>query len=291
MDKQITMKEYLIYTLIALFAFGIQTFLYKVSAARRCNSALTTRAFMITVAVLSGVFFFYSGTKENRIWILIIFAVINSVFFLITTITRMEALKNIPTSVSYPIIRASTIFVVLFSLIYFREKLSFYQITGIVLSIAVVFILSKREKKDKILNFKRGIYLTIIAMITSALTTIAQKFAALSVNKLAYITLSYIINIGISSALIKSFKKKETEKTKRDAKIIGFFIGIFNFIGFFSILKAYSQGPLAITAPLHDMNFVIAIILAGIIYKEKVTLRRVVGIVLSVVSVVLLSLG
>jgi drug/metabolite transporter (DMT)-like permease len=288
------MEEYLLFTFIALFAFGIQTFLYKVSAARKCNTAKTTLAFMITVSLLGFAFWIFTKQELGKINFLIIFAIINAIFFLATTVTRINALKYIPTSISYPIIRVSTIFVVAFSLFYFKDNLSYYQLVGIILAVLVVFILYKNDKEDKVKNFKIGLALTFIAMITSALTTTAQKFASLYVNKLSYITLSYIINIFLVLILNKQIAgkvKNNSKKSVKEAWLIGLFIGIFNFIGFFYVLKAYAIGPLSIVAPLHDMNFVIAIILAAIIYKEKLTKRRILGIVLSAISVILLSIS
>lgn len=286
------MQEYLIFTFIALFAFGLQTFLYKVSAARKCNTALTTLSFMITVSILSLGFWIYTKQPLGNIKYLLIFAVINSVAFLTTTVTRINALKYIPTSISYPIIRTSTIFVVAFSLFYFKDTLSYYQFAGILLAVLVVFILYKNDKEDRIKNFKIGLSLTLIAMVTSAISTTAQKFASLYVNKLSYITVAYVLNIFLVLALNKQIQGKTNKKAKKkDAWIIGLLIGIFNFIGFFYVLKAYSLGPLSIVAPLHDMNFVIAIILASIVYKEKLTKRRTLGIILSVISVILLSIS
>jgi len=290
------MQQYLVFTFIALFAFGIQTFLYKVSAARNCNTSRTMLSFMLTVFILSLGFWIYTKQPLGNIKFLIFFAIINAVFFLATTTTRINALKYIPTSISYPIIRVSTIFVVAFSIFYFKDSLSYYQFAGIILAISVVFVLYKNDKKDRIKNFKTGLFLTLLAMITSALTTTTQKFAALYVNKLSYITLAYFINIFLVLALSKQIagktnNNKNNKNAFRDAWIIGLFIGIFNFIAFFFVLQAYAIGPLSIVAPLHDLNFVIAIVLATIIYKEKLTTRRILGIILSVVSVILLSIG
>ena len=47
--------------IIALFLMGTQSFLYKVSAERNCNTAWTTFSFMATVALLSSVLFLLRG--------------------------------------------------------------------------------------------------------------------------------------------------------------------------------------------------------------------------------------
>lgn len=52
------MEQWYTFAIIALFLIGIQRFLYKVSAERRCNSAWTSFSFMGTVAFSSTVLFF-----------------------------------------------------------------------------------------------------------------------------------------------------------------------------------------------------------------------------------------
>jgi len=125
-------------TVVCFFLYGIQRFLYKVSAERNCNTALTTLSFMGTVALLSSVFWFGSDeTLKNTTWLLAL-AVINSLTFFIDTVVTIEALRYLPTTIVYPLTRMNTVLVVIFSLLYFKDSLNGYQGTGIVLAIAVI---------------------------------------------------------------------------------------------------------------------------------------------------------
>ena len=86
----------------------------------------------------------------------------------------------------------------------------------------------------------------------------------------------------------------QTERENPDHKnalVIGFFIGLFNFAGFYALLSALSKGHLSVINSMNGLSFVIAIKLSIIVYKEKVTFRRVVGIVLAVLAVVLLGIN
>ena len=97
---------------------GTQRFLYKVSAEKRCNTAWTTFSFMATVAVLSSVLFLVLEETVTNLRFLLFIGLVNSVAFLLATVTHIEALKNIPASVAYPIIRLSAVFVVIFSILF-----------------------------------------------------------------------------------------------------------------------------------------------------------------------------
>jgi uncharacterized membrane protein len=65
-------------------------------------------------------------------------------------------------------------------------------------------------------------------------------------------------------------------------------MGIINFAGFYSFLKALSLGPLSIIVSITGMHFVIAVILSALIYKERLTRLKLLGISLTIVSVIFL---
>ncbi len=53
--------------IIALIHMGTQSFFYKVSAARSCNTAWTTFSFMATVALLSSVLFVFGSEPVPKV--------------------------------------------------------------------------------------------------------------------------------------------------------------------------------------------------------------------------------
>ena len=75
-----------------------------------------------------------------------------------------------------------------------------------------------------------------------------------------------------------------------DSMKIGISIGIFNFIGFFLLLTALENGPLSVVSPIVTLNFIVSVLLSIIVYKEKVTWRKVTGALLTVVAIILLGL-
>lgn len=278
--------------ILSLFFMGTQRFLYKVSAERQCNTAWTTFSFMATVAVLSSLLFVISGTGVPDIPFLLFIALVNSASFLVATLTHIEALKYIPTGVAYPIIRLGAVIVVIFSIVYFKDPLSTWQIAGIVLAMSVIFILTRdlhRDQKTR-KNIKRGILFVFIALLAGAAASISSKFAAVHTHKMAYIAVSYTAATLVSFALRKKFETKETEPNHRDAILIGLVMGVINLAGYYTFLRALSTGPLSIIASIGGMHFVIAILLSRLIYKEKLTRRRMLGLFCTVVSIILLRL-
>ncbi len=284
------MQNWFVLTLMAFFLFGIQRFLYKVSAERNCNTAWTSFAFMGTVTVLSTLFFFALGQSAYNLKFLLVVALINSLSFVSGTIATIEALKYISTSVAYPIIRLNTAIVVIFSIWYFGDRLSSFQIAGIIIAVIVILLLTGLDngRRAPTKNPRRAMLLVSVALFSGAIAAISSKFAALKVNLLAFMAVSYAMSMIISYCLRKKLDSGGTNHN--EALIIGIFIGLINFGGFYSLLAALSSGPLSIIMPVTGMYFVISIILAFLFYREKLNTLRVLAIILTAFAIILMRL-
>ncbi len=277
---------------IALLFLGLQRFLYKVSAERKCNSAWTTFSFMATVAILSTFLFFARHETVRNPWFLIIISLANSLTFFIATFSNLEALKQIPASVAYPVIRLNAAIVVIFSIFYFGDAPSIYQGLGILLAMGAVVILARdtADKNETAGNTRLGFLFAGISILASTLAIISSKFAALYVNKLAFMAVSYTLATLFSFTVRKKAQSKDTNTRHREAIIIGFFMGLLNLCGFYCYLLAISTGPLSIVTSIMALHFVIAVILSALIYKERLNRWRITGVFLTILSILLLRL-
>jgi len=280
-------------TVICLFLYGIQRFLYKVSAERNCNTAWTTLSFMGTVAFLSTILWLTSDeTVKNLSWLLIL-SLINSLTFFVDTIVTIEALRYLPTNVVYPLARLSAVLVVIFSLLYFHDQLNAYQATGVIMAIGVILTLTRftdQERREN-RNLRKGLLLIGLAVLTGAVAAVSSKFAALYTNQMAFIALTYTLSMMFSLGLRKPFEKEGASPRYGEALLIGFFIGLVNFGAFFALLQAMARGPLSIIIPVVGMNFVVANILAAVFYREKLTWVKGLGILMTLISLALMKMG
>ena len=279
-------------SLTALLLMGSQRFLYKVSAERGCNTGWTTLVFMATVAVLSSLIFFVAEDPVPNISTLFLVSIINAGAFLAGTVSHIEALKHLPATIAYPIIRLNVVLVILFSVIYFGDDLSGHQITGIILALMVIALLATEanDQKTSYNKPKQGFFLIGIAVLCGALASISSKFAALYTSKLGFMAVSYCMATVFSFFLQTRKNDEETGTNRRDAVIIGLVMGATNFVGFYAFLQALSYGPLSLIAPITGMHFVIAIIFSVLIYKERLTATRIAGVALTILSIIFLRM-
>jgi drug/metabolite transporter (DMT)-like permease len=284
------MRNWYVLSIVALVLMGVQRFLYKVSAEKECSTAWTTFSFMATVTVLSAVFFFSFKESVSDPSMLILTAGINSASFVLGTITHIEALKHVPSSVVYPIIRLNMVVVVLFSILFLHDHVSPHQVLGILMAIAVIVILTKdaEEEKGSLGSARKGLFLVFVSLIAGSVASISSKFAAVYSNKLGFMTLSYFLGALFSAALIRRSGKERSGGSRKDAVRIGVLMGLINFAGFYTFLAALSVGPLSIIVSITGMHFVIAVLLSVIVYKEKLRGMRIIGMALAIVSILFL---
>lgn len=284
------MTNWYVLSIVALVLMGAQRFLYKVSAERKCDTAWTTFSFMATVTVLSVVFFVSLQETVSDASMLLLTAGINSASFVLGTITHIEALKHVPSSVAYPIIRLNMVVVVLFSILFLHDHVSLHQVVGIVLAIAVIVLLTRdaEEGTGSLRSLRKGLFLVFVSLVSGSVASISSKFAAVYSNKLGFMALSYFLGTLFSAALIGRSGEEGRRGSRKEAVLIGLLMGLINFVGFYTFLAALSAGPLSIIVSITGMHFVIAVLLSVIIYKEKLTVMRILGMGLAVVSILFL---
>lgn len=284
------MTSWYILSLIALLCIGIQRFPYKVSAEQKCNAAWVTSSFMATVTVLSATFFFCTRESVPSASFLLGVGLINSIAFATASITHIEALKRIPATLAYPLMRFDTLITVLFSIAFFGDHLSPFQALGLIFALAAIslFALEVEGPCAHLGGKALGYLLVFVGVLAGAVATISSKCAALYTNELAFMAVSYLFGTVFSVALGKTLQAGHVHRDHKGALLMGAIMGVVNFIGFCSFLKALSQGPLSVIAAVTGMHFVISVILSVLIYREKLTLRRFIALLATAIAVILL---
>lgn len=281
------MPDWYFLSLAALLLLGTQRFFYKVAAERNCSSPLTTAVFMGTVTVLSATAFLLSGESAGDFPTLVLLSAINSAAFALGTVANMEALRRLPTAITFPLTRLSILLVIGFSIFYFGERPTPLQWLGILLGLAVVVVLAGELGATPATRQQRGTGLLLVAacVLCGAVASISSKFAAVATSKTAFMALSYLLGTIFSLTLAKTWKRGNSAPRTGAVVGIGILMGLLNFAGFYAFLAALERGPLSMIALITGMHFVIAIALSVLFYREKITPRRLLGIGLTLLAV------
>jgi len=278
--------------LIALLLLGIQRFFYKVAAERNYPTEWVTFSFMGTVTLLSAGAYVLQQHHKAGIVVLFVVALINSASFLVATVSHIEALKYIPANIAYSIIRLNVVVVAVFSIFYFKERISPLQGMGLLVAVAAMVVLTTQMGTDttKAKRQRQGAVFVFLAFLCGAAASVSSKFAAMHADKLAFMALSYLMGMIGSLGITRALSRDRAGKKRSAALGLGVLMGGFNFAGFYAFLYALERGPLSLIAAIVGMHFVIAIVLSAIVYHEKIKPVGFVGILLTVISILLIRI-
>jgi drug/metabolite transporter (DMT)-like permease len=248
---------------------------------------------MGTVTLLSGAAFLASGESAGEISTLVVLALVNSASFALATVAHMEALKHLPATVTFPITRLSILVVIFFSIVYFGERPQPMQMAGILLGLSVVFVFAGEagDKSGHRGNPRTGFLFAAACVLCGAVASISSKFAAVSTSKAGFMALSYLLGTLFALALERKNRGGKSPWVKSgEAVWIGLCMGVLNFFGFYAFLTALQSGPLSVIALITGMHFVIAVALSVLLYRERMTPRRILGIGITLLAVAFLQL-
>lgn len=281
------MPDWYFLSLAALLLLGTQRFFYKVAAERNCSSPLTTAVFMATVTLLSAAAFLLSGESAGDVPTLLLLAAINSAAFALGTVVNMEALRRLPTAITFPLTRLSILLVIGFSILYFGERPGPWQWLGILLGLAVVVVLATDLGGTAAVRQQRssGLLLVAACVLCGAVASISSKFAAVATSKTAFMALSYLLGTLFCLTMAGTWKRAESAAQTGAVVGIGMLMGLLNFAGFYAFLAALERGPLSLIALITGMHFVIPVALSVLFYREKITPRRWLGLGLTLLAV------
>ncbi|MBU1218640.1 DMT family transporter [Myxococcota bacterium] len=266
-------------------------FIYKVAAEQKLvNSAVILTA-AGTVVLCSSITLVITGTGFRALMPAVPFALSNGTLFAMAALSKFAALKLAPASVVFPVNKSNVLFVIIIGLVFFSESPTNYQWLGIVFSLAVLLLISSEQIKLSGSNILSGVGLALVAALCTSLSMTAGKLASTRVDKNSYILLSYSIVVVVS--LVAFLRKTQGEKKSAfkgyGVFLTGGFIGLLNYFGYKLVLSAFAAGSMSLVQPILAMSILIPISLSIIIYREKLTIIRIIAIGLTLASILLIK--
>lgn len=275
--------------LSVLFA-GIFSFILKVGAERTHSSAYLNG---VTSAVslgcsLVGMWVF----GETLSWALFWLAVVNGFMYVFGSVARSDALVHIDATLFFPLYKiAGPVIVLVAGLVVFGERFTLLQGIGFVLALAVPLLLIDKVETTRQKDLARGIWLMLLTAFMIAGGTIFSKAAMdAGAGAMAFSAVAYAMTVlGIAAPYaLKRHRDAAPHGHWGDIVWLGALGGLFQFLGFITLLLAYKAGSVATTYAINSTYILIPIVLSIWYYGEHWNARKVIAIGLSIVAVVLL---
>jgi drug/metabolite transporter (DMT)-like permease len=218
-------------------------------------------------------------------------------------ITNIAALQVGPMSYTSVIISFSTLISALSGVMFFDERLDWPQIVGIVLMLASFVLATKNDGNEKKANLK-WIFLCLIAFIATGGIGVMQKAHQSSTFKdelNAFLIVAFVSSAIICAIFSTILKKRESRfvgekaKEKKSKKQVWLLLGIMIASGVCVAVNnkfnLYLSGVMdsAVFFPIvNGGGLVLTTIVAVLLFKEKLTIKQWIGVVIGIGSVVFL---
>jgi drug/metabolite transporter (DMT)-like permease len=228
------------------------------------------------------------------LWIVLLLgALFISIFILLA-----KTAQQIGVSVASVANKMSVIIPVTVAILFYRDSCSAVKITGIVLALAAVYLTSKKNK-DTQGGIVQGPALFLLPFtvflgsgIIDALVNFAQQKLIHREETSLFIAASFGIAgiIGLCLVFYRIFFLGERFALK--SLIGGILLGIPNFFSLYFMVKALNAGGAesSVLYPINNMGIVVVSAAGGLVlFREKLSLINLAGILLSILAIALIT--
>ncbi|SDI20484.1 EamA family transporter [Winogradskyella thalassocola] len=211
-------------------------------------------------------------------------------FIAIFNVMALTAQKN-GLSVASVASKMSVIIPIVFGIYVYNESIGTQKIIGIILALFAVYLTSLKVKEDKVVT--HSIYLPILLFLGSGIIDTSINHFAPDDNIPLFSATIFAVSaiIGFIILSLKSVK----QKNNFDLKSIpfGIALGIVNYYSIYFLLKALRVDGFE-SSSIFTINNVIIVAVSTLIglllFKERISKKNWIGILIAIVSIILVTL-
>jgi len=283
------MEIWFVYALLSGLFAGLYSFFLKVSAEKNHNSSLVTTYSMFVCSAMGLFFFLFNTTNLNLLLLLFVVSFANAFLYFIAIVTRIESLKNIDTTIYFPISKTiGPVLMVFIGILFFSEKLIFFEFVGIMIGVVVPLLLIHKKENSNQKNMKKGLILLGIGIVFGVLSSSMSKVIVVNnLNILLFLFVSFFFGGLFSLFNYRRSKKKKVNRSD-NIKLIGILNGVILFFSAYFFTNS-TIGNLGVVYTINSFSILVPIILSIIIYKENFNTRKGLAIALTIVSLYFLQ--
>lgn len=275
-----------------VFAFGSAIFAGLTAILAKCgikktDSTVATALRTIVVLIFSWIMVFIVGSQAGignisaRSWT---FLILSGLATGASWLCYFRALQLGDINKVVPIDKSSVILTILLAFIIFREEITIVKGAGVVLVGAGTFLMI--EKKDVTENkFAKKSWILYAAgsAVFAALTSILGKIGISEVESNLGTAIRTAVVLIMAWVMVFVTKKANTVKSIPKKELI--FIGLSGLAtggSWLCYYKALQDGAASVVVPIDKLSIVVTVLFSYIVFKEKLSKKAVVGLLMIV---------
>jgi drug/metabolite transporter (DMT)-like permease len=194
--------------------------------------------------------------------------------------------------------KVSLVIPVVLAVFLYGDTMPALKITGIVVALAAVFLSFYKGPKGIPLKGDGVLALPIVVFIGTGIIDTLIKYAQarhLAASEFG-IYISYLFLVASLTGFVWFLAERMIKKRRLDLKslIAGVFLGIPNYYSIYFLLQTFEHSGMqsSVIFPINNIGIVlVSVIIAVLVYKEKLNGFNMAGILLAVISIGLISIA
>ena len=277
--------------LSAIFA-GITSILAK-CGIKKTDSDLATALRTVVVLIFSWIMVFIVGSQSGIADIndkSLLFLILSGLATGASWICYFKALSMGDINKVVPIDKSSTILTVLLAIICFGEtsNLAMKLIATAVLGIGI-FLMAEKKKSEEKATGKAWMLYAVLSAVFAALTSILAKVGISNVeSNLGTAIRTSVVLIMAWIIVFARGKQKEVKQLDKKELVFISLSGLATGASWLCYYYAIGHGLVSVVVPIDKLSILITVLFSYIVFKEKLSVKAVAGLVLMTVGTLLM---
>lgn len=276
----------MVYLLLAIFSSVAVSVLMRLSARRAPDSYWILSCNYLVCLLIAACFTGFRGFLPQGVGFgqTVGLGIINGAIYLISFVLYQHSVKKNGMVLSSTFMKLGLLVPIAISLLVFQQIPGFLQAIGFVIALGAILLLQSKGKGG---TFSFGL---IVLLITGGgANAMSEIFEEVGNPALSSQFLLYTFLAAFLLCLAITFTKKE--KPCKESLLYGFLIGIPNYFSARFLLLSLDQLPAVVAHPTYSAVSVCVVSGLGVLlFREHLTKRQWLGMVLIVISLVLLNI-
>lgn len=260
---------------------------YKIASRRNCDLIAVNIVTYLSATLMALLYFLFKGGNFNFLAVFI--GLMGGAFLFIAVLPFFYVVKQGEVGISWTIVSLSVIIPVFFSIFLWQESPDIWQILGLILVVFSLILLGKIKMEQRIIP-KSWIFLISFSFLFTGLASLTLKMFyefGLSNYKGIYVLSFYGFALFLITVL--AFIKKRFPHRKEF--LVGWGMGTSGILNTLFMLLALRELPGIVVFPiLSSGNVVLTVFLSYIIWKEDLTKKSILGIIIAVLAIAFINI-
>ena len=188
-----------------------------------------------------------------------------------------------------PIDKSSTVLTIVLATIFLGESITIYKVLGVVfISVGTLMMIEKKDTENR--NEERGwLFYAVLSAIFASLTSILGKVGIEGIESNLGTAIRTVVVILMSFIMVfVTGKGSEIKEVDKKELVFILLSGISTGASWLFYYRALQDGEASIVVPIDKLSILVSIAFSYIVFKEKLTKKAFLGLVIIVIGTLVL---